>query len=169
MQETYMMIKPDGFEHREAIYKFLKEKGLIVKNYKEVKTNMEVMKLLLSHYETVIDEKGKDFDFVGRLFNSFYFGDFNIVPMHIQYDGEEDIIEYTRRLVGKTNPQAAAEGTIRHMFSNDNYDLAGIDHRLVNNVIHASDSNESAKKELEIWKDYIDYFDTEFIEKVIML
>ena len=89
--------------------------------------------------------------------------------MHIQYDGEEDIIEYTRRLVGKTNPQAAAEGTIRHTFSNDNYDLAGIDHRLVNNVIHASDSNESAKKELGIGKDYIDYFDTEFIEKVIML
>ena len=87
--------------------------------------------------------------------NSFYFGDFSIVPLHVTYDGEEDIIEKTRTLAGATNPQDAKENTIRNLYSDDNYEKADRDERLVNNVIHASDSHESAQRELNIWKNYL--------------
>src|SRR5699024_11933443 len=70
-----------------------------------------VMKILLEHYHHVIDEKGKDFNFPARLFNTFYFdGPHYIMPMKVSYDGDEDIITYSRKIVGKTNPiQARSE------------------------------------------------------------
>ncbi len=155
MQETYLMIKPDGIKHKDEIFSILKEHGLIIKAHKEIKTDMEIMKQLLSHYEGVIDEMKPEFNFVGKLFNSFYYGDYSIIPMHVVYEGEEDIITKTRTLVGATNPQAADEGTLRHKFSTDSYKIADADDRLVNNVIHASDSHESAQRELNIWKKWI--------------
>ena len=155
MQETYMMIKPDGIENVDAILKMLTDNGLTIESKKELNIDIHVMQDLLLHYVGVIDEKGKDFNFVGKLFNSFYFGDFKLIPLHITYDGEDDIIEKTRTLVGATNPQNAAEGTIRNLCSKDNYELADIDNRLVNNVIHASDSKKSAQRELKIWHKYL--------------
>jgi nucleoside-diphosphate kinase len=51
-----------------------------------------------------------------------------------------DVVPIVRTLVGKTNPQEAAPGTIRGDF--------GID--IGRNVIHASDSPESAAREIAI-------------------
>ena len=155
MQETFMMIKPDGIQHKEAVLQRLKDEGLIIKPYKEIKTDIHIMQTLLDHYHEVIDRMGKDFNYVGKLFNSFYFGDFSLIPLHVTYDGEEDIIEKTRTLAGATNPQDAKENTIRNLYSDDNYEKADRDERLVNNVIHASDSHESAQRELNIWKNYL--------------
>lgn len=155
MQETFMMIKPDGIQHKEAVLQRLKDEGLIIKPYKEIKTDIQIMQTLLDHYHEVIDRMGKDFNYVGKLFNSFYFGDFSLIPLHVTYDGEEDIIEKTRTLAGATNPQDAKENTLRNLYSDDNYEKADRDERLVNNVIHASDSHESAQRELNIWKNYL--------------
>lgn len=85
----------------------------------------------------------------------FYFdGPHTIMPMKITYEGDEDIIAYTRKLAGKTNPQEADPESIRGKFSDDNYEKAEKAGRLVYNVIHASDSKESAKRELAIWAHY---------------
>ena len=117
---------------------------------------MEDMKTLIEHYEQVIDSMDKGFNFPGKLFNSFYYdGPHMIMPMEVSYEGKEDIIPYTRTLVGKTNPQEAAKGTIRGDYSDDSYDKAGKEVRLVNNVIHASDSHENAERELKIWSKYL--------------
>jgi len=98
----------------------------------------------------------KDFNFPGKLFNSFYYdGPHSIMPMEVSYEGEEDIITLTRTLAGKTNPQEAGADTLRGKYSNDSYDKASAAVRLVNNVIHASDSHESAERELGIWKSYL--------------
>lgn len=156
MQETYLMIKPDGIKHKEEIFSILKEHGLIIKKHKEIKTDMEIMKHLLDHYQGVINEMKPEFSFVGKLFNSFYYGDYSIIPMHVVYDGDEDIITKTRTLVGATNPQDAKENTLRHKFSTDSYAIADKEDRLVNNVIHAADSKESAQRELKIWKELLD-------------
>lgn len=155
MQETFMMIKPDGINHHDEIINMLKEAGLSIQKQNKLHTDMSIMQVLLMHYKDVIDDMGKAFNFPGKLFNSFYFGDFDIVVLHVTYDGEEDIITKTRTLVGATNPQNADEGTIRHRFSKDNYDIAGQENRLLNNVIHASDSKESATRELKIWENYL--------------
>lgn len=158
-QYTYMMLKPDAFQGNQpdAILKMMEDHGLCVESSQVVEVNMDVMKVLLEHYHQVIDDKGAAFNFPARLFHTFYFdGPHWIMPMKVSYTGSEDIIAYSRKLVGKTNQIEAAPGTIRGTFSHDNYDLADQENRLVNNVIHASDSIESAKRELEIWKMYLE-------------
>lgn len=156
-QTTFMMLKPDAYAngHVEEVLAMLKEHGLMVEAKKEVPVDMSVMKTLLDHYQGVIDTIGKDFNFPGKLFNSFYYdGPHTILPMRISYEGEEDIITRTRSLIGKTNPKEAGKDTIRGRFSDDSYEKASQEIRLVNNVIHASDSQESAQRELAIWNAY---------------
>lgn len=157
-QRTFMMLKPDAFAsgHAEDIIKDLEEHGLKIEHSAKVSVTMEDMKTLIEHYEQVIDSMDKGFNFPGKLFNSFYYdGPHMIMPMEVSYEGEEDIIPYTRTLVGKTNPQEADKGTIRGDYSDDSYDKAGKEVRLVNNVIHASDSHENAERELKIWEKYL--------------
>lgn len=156
-QETFMMLKPDAFANDYAgeVLLYLQAHGLKIEKSKVVQVCMKDMQTLLEHYEQVIDDKAKEFNFPGKLFNSFYYeGPHTIMPMKITYDGDEDIIAYTRKLAGKTNPQDADPESIRGKFSDDNYEKAEKDIRLVNNVIHASDSKESAKRELAIWNSY---------------
>ncbi len=154
MSKTFLMLKPDAFQNKDKILDVLTSHGIRIIKSQELDVDIHVMKTLLSHYHQVIDEKGPEFDFVGKMFNTFYFyGNKKIMPMIVEYDGPEDIIDYTRAIVGKTNPADAKEGTIRHEFSDDNYEKASIDNRLVHNVIHASDSHESAKREIQIWED----------------
>lgn len=157
-QYTFMMLKPDAFQEKKEkdILQMLENHQLHIESYQKLEVNMDVMKVLLEHYHEVIDNKGKDFNFPGRLFNTFYFdGPHYIMPMKISYDGDEDIITYSRKLVGKTNPIDALPNTIRGTFSQDSYQKADLDYRLVNNVIHASDSHDSVEKELKIWKQYL--------------
>ncbi len=54
----------------------------------------------------------------------------------------ENAIERFRDICGKTDPAEAAEGTIRSMFGSKEY--------MMHNVIHASDSQKAAKREIEI-------------------
>ncbi len=62
-----------------------------------------------------------------------------------------DVINKTRIIVGDTAPNKAAPGTIRGDFSFDTYGFADVSGRSVQNLIHASDSPESAKREIDIW------------------
>lgn len=74
-QETFMMLKPDAFANDDAakVLFYLQEHGLTIEKSKVVEVCMEDMKTLIGHYEQVIDEKGKAFNFPGKLFNAFYF------------------------------------------------------------------------------------------------
>ena len=53
----------------------------------------------------------------------------------------EDAIAKIRKLNGNTNPLKAEEGTIRKCFGSN----------VTENCVHASDSEENAKNEIEIW------------------
>ena len=157
-QVTCMMLKPDAFaNHQEdEVVAMLTAHGLCIEKSCRLEVTMEVMKVLLDHYHGVIDAMDKEFNFPGKLFASFYYnGPRYIQPMRVSYEGEEDIITLTRQLVGKTNPAEAGPETIRGRFSEDNYEKASREKRLVNNVIHASDAKESAERELQIWQNYL--------------
>lgn len=154
MQKTFLMLKPDAYDKgaKEAIIKELKQNDLLILEMREEEVTIDTMKILLEHYHEVIDKMGKEFNFVGKLFNTFYFeGPHYILPMCIGYNGEDDIIELTRTLIGATNPEDAEDTSIRSRYSDDNYIKADKEKRLVHNLIHASDSHESAKRELELW------------------
>lgn len=153
-QYTYMMLKPDAFETGsvDTILERLQSANLIIESSKEWIVDLKIMKLLIDHYGANIETMDAAFNFPGKLFNSFFYkGPRRIMPLKVSYCGEEDIITYTRTLVGATNPQKADKGTIRGDLSVDTYEKATLEVRLVNNLIHASDSHESAKRELALW------------------
>ena len=51
---------------------------------------------------------------------------------------KENAVEEYRALMGATDPQKAAAGTIRHDFAHD----------IQRNIVHGSDSDENAKREI---------------------
>ena len=53
----------------------------------------------------------------------------------------EDCVVLTRKLVGKTKPVDAEPGTIRGDYCS----------HTARNIIHASDSDESAEREIKLW------------------
>lgn len=62
-----------------------------------------------------------------------------------------DAIENVRKLVGATEPKAAAPGTIRGDLAHVSAAWASAHKKSVFNVVHASSSKEEAKAELELW------------------
>lgn len=50
----------------------------------------------------------------------------------------ENAVEHFRQVIGATDPQKAAEGTLRRMYAEN----------VRQNIIHGSDSDENAKKEI---------------------
>ena len=61
-------------------------------------------------------------------------------------------IELVRKIIGATEPRQALPGTIRGDFiSIESYPVANEKNRVVRNLIHASDSKETAEKEIKIW------------------
>ncbi len=61
-------------------------------------------------------------------------------------------IEIVRKMVGSTEPRQAAPGTIRGDFAmTESYILSNTKNRVLRNLVHASDSPESSKREIAIW------------------
>ncbi|MEC7367431.1 MAG: nucleoside-diphosphate kinase [Actinomycetota bacterium] len=131
MKQTLVLCKPDAVERGlvgEIISRFEK-KGL-----KIVALRMLVIgpDLAEKHYA---EHVGKPFfdglvDFIGRS---------PAVAMVIE--GPEDTWEIVRKMMGATNAAQAEPGTIRGDFSA----------LFTENLVHGSDSAESAKREIEIF------------------
>ncbi|HLP79637.1 MAG TPA: nucleoside-diphosphate kinase [Acidobacteriota bacterium] len=60
-------------------------------------------------------------------------------------------IANVRKIVGSTEPSAAAPGTIRGDFCHATFAPANANKRAVANVIHASSSVDDAKVEISVW------------------
>lgn len=129
---TLVLIKPDGVARSKigAIISRFEDKGLKVTALKLMKLDMERAE---KHYAV---HKGKPF--YESLLN--YITSAPLVAMVVEGN---NCIEIVRKLVGATNGAKAEPGTIRGDFS------TGIDF----NLIHASDSEESAKYEIPIFFD----------------
>lgn len=130
MEQTLVLIKPDAVE-RNLIGKILNE-------YERNGLKIVEMKMLTATKETAAEHyaehEGKPFydDLVDYITGG---------PLVAFVLEGEDVISRVRALNGATNPKDAADNTIRSLY--------GID--LSNNTVHASDSPESAKKEIAIW------------------
>lgn len=57
------------------------------------------------------------------------------MPMVLEH---ENAVSYFREVIGATNPEEAAEGTVRKLYAES----------LQNNAVHGSDSPENAQKEI---------------------
>jgi nucleoside-diphosphate kinase len=128
---TFIMLKPEAVRRGlvgQIITRF-EQKGLVLVDIKREKITLEFAQ---KHYE---EHKGKPF--FDRICDHISSGP--VIAM--VWRGGVDVIDMTRRMIGSTNPSFADVGTIRHDFCV----------KMEENVIHGSDSNESARRELQLW------------------
>ncbi len=117
------MIKPDavGAGHTGAIIKMIEEAGFRIVAMKLTQLTPE----RAGQFYAVHKER----PFYGELCE--YMSSGPIVPMILEKD---NAVADFRELIGNTDPQKAAEGTIRRLFAKD----------ISANAIHGSDSDENA-------------------------
>ncbi|OGX77871.1 nucleoside-diphosphate kinase [Exiguobacterium sp. SH31] len=130
MEKTFLMVKPDGVRRGligEIITRF-ENKGYTLNRLEMLTPSVEVAE---SHYA-----EHKEKPFFGELVAFLTSGP--VVAM--EWEGE-NVVAVSRLMIGKTNPLDAQPGTIRG-------DLAST---MSQNVIHGSDSVESAERELSLW------------------
>ncbi|KAI3387873.1 hypothetical protein SNEBB_008664 [Seison nebaliae] len=130
MEQTYIMIKPDGVQRGLVgeIIKRFEQRGYLLRAMKFMQASRE---LLEEHYG---DLKSKPF------FPSLveYMSSGPVVAM--VWEGKS-VVKMGRAMLGATNPLDSAPGTIRGDFCID----------VGRNICHGSDSVESAKKEIGLW------------------
>ncbi len=154
MERTFIILKPDAVQ-RGII-------GEIISRFERVGLKIIGVKMVFPdrghyhhHYEDIskmITRRGqKAFD----------------VTLEIMLDGPViamvlegvEAVALGRKLVGETEPKAAAPGTIRGDYSHISFDHAGKHDVAIPNVIHASGSVEEAKAEVEHWFSESELFD----------
>lgn len=132
MEKTFIMVKPDGVKRGligEVISR-IERKGYTINRAKLFKPSRDLVE---KHY---IEHKEKDFF---RELVDYIAGE-NV--MAIEAEGE-NVIEVMRILIGNKDPKLAEAGTIRGDFAS----------LLSQNIVHGSDSSESAIREIELWFD----------------
>jgi nucleoside-diphosphate kinase len=130
MDRTLILVKPDAFERGltgEIIARF-ENKGLRIAALKYMQMDKE---LAGRHYA---EHEGKPF--FGELVDFITSGP--LVAMVLE--GYE-AVKAARQVIGATNPLEAATGSIRGDFALE----------VGKNMVHGSDSNESAEREVELF------------------
>lgn len=130
MERTFVMLKPDAVQRglMGQIVARLEAKGFRPVAMKFMRIPRELAE---RHYG---EHKGKGF-FPG-LISYMTSG-----PVLVMVWEGDNIISVCRGMMGKTNPVEAAPGTIRGDFAQ----------QTGRNIIHGSDSSESAKREIELF------------------
>jgi nucleoside-diphosphate kinase len=133
-EQTLVLIKPDGVRRNliGEIIRRCEAKGYVVTQMRKLTPTRE---LLAQHYA---EHEGKSF--YEPLMEFMLSGD----VVAIQLEGQR-VIEGFRSIAGATDPTVAAPGTIRGDLSRD------WGTKVVQNLVHGSDSVESATRELALW------------------
>jgi nucleoside-diphosphate kinase len=133
-QDTLVLIKPDGVE-RNLIGEILRR--IEAKGYEVVDLRMltATTELLSAHYA---EHEGKPF--FAPLLDFMSSGP--VVAARVR---GHRVIEGFRALAGATDPTVAAPGSIRGDLGRD----WGV--KVQKNLVHGSDSPESAERELALW------------------
>lgn len=139
MEKTFLMVKPDGVQ-RELI-------GEIVSRFE--KKGFQLVGAKLMAIPTSLAEKHyaehKERPFFGELVDFITSG-----PVFAMVWQGENVISTARQMMGATNPKDAATGTVRGDFAVT----------VGKNIIHGSDSPESAVREIGLFfktEELVDY------------
>ncbi|MFD2617644.1 nucleoside-diphosphate kinase [Terrilactibacillus laevilacticus] len=130
MEKTFLMVKPDGVQRQliGAIVHRFEEKGFKLVGAKFMQISRSLAE---QHYA---EHQGKPFfeDLVQFITSGPVFA--------MVWEGR-DVIRLSRKIMGATNPLEAAPGTIRSDYSSF----------MSRNLIHGSDSLESAEREIHLF------------------
>jgi len=130
MEQTLILVKPDAFARGltgEIIARF-ERKGLKIVALKLMTTSRDLAE---THYD-----EHRERPFFGELVD--FITSAPLVAMVLE--GDEAVVA-ARQLIGATNPLEAMTGSIRGDFAI----------QVGQNMVHGSDSPESAKREVGIW------------------
>ncbi|MBC1367013.1 nucleoside-diphosphate kinase [Listeria innocua] len=130
MEQTYVMVKPDGVERGligEIVAK-IEKKGIKLVAGKLMQIDRSLAE---QHYA----------EHIGKPFFEDLIGFITSGPVFAMVLEGDDVIKTARRMMGKTNPLEADPGTIRGEYAIHTN----------RNVIHGSDSPESAKREIQLF------------------
>ncbi|WP_125152676.1 nucleoside-diphosphate kinase [Clostridium rectalis] len=130
MERTLVLIKPDGVKRKLVgeIISYYERKNLKIVDFKLIKADRETAE---SHY---IEHKGREY------YQSLidYITEGEIVTILLE---GENAIGIVRKINGATDPLQADSGSIRGKYA----------YSKQRNLVHASDSKENAKREIDIW------------------
>nr|WP_228501550.1 nucleoside-diphosphate kinase [Plantibacter sp. VKM Ac-2885] len=134
VEETLVLVKPDGVARNLTgeILRRIEAKGYSLVDLRMVEPDRE---LLAAHYA---EHEGKPF--YEPLVEFMLSGP--VVAIRV---AGNRVIEGFRSLAGTTDPTTAAPGTVRGDFGRD----WGL--KVQQNLVHGSDSPESASRELALW------------------
>ncbi|WP_405101807.1 nucleoside-diphosphate kinase [Oceanobacillus sp. FSL H7-0719] len=132
MEKTFLMVKPDGVQ-RNLI-------GEIVQRFEKKGFKLAGAKLMQISNELAEEHYGehKERPFFGELVEFITSG-----PVFAMVWEGENVIATARNMMGKTNPAEAAPSTVR-----GDYGIT-----VGKNIIHGSDSPESAEREIKLFFD----------------
>lgn len=138
IENTLVLIKPDAFSKKYTgkILTCYEENGLTIKALKLLKMTPE---LAAKHYA----------EHIGKNFYDELVGFMTSAPLVAMVLTGENAIATVRTLNGATNPEKAAAGTIRKEYAES----------MQHNAVHASDSPESAAREIHIFFNETEIFD----------
>lgn len=137
MEKTLVLIKPDAFAKNHS--------GDILKRYED-----EGFKILAAKVMQM-DEKIAAIHYAEHREKNFYHDLVEFMtsaPLMAVVLGGENVIERVREINGATNPANAAEGTIRKLYAENGS----------KNAVHASDSPQSAAREIPIFFSELEIF-----------
>ena len=130
MSQTLILVKPDAFERSltgEVLARF-ERKGLRIAALKKLTASEAIAH---EHYAEHTDKP-----FFGELVEFITGG-----PLVAAVLEGTEAVKAARKLIGATNPVEAETGSIRGDFALE----------VTFNMVHGSDSDESAEREISIW------------------
>lgn len=136
MEQTFFIIKPDGVK-----------RGLVSEVLKRIERRgfkLEKLELRSTVSEDLIDQHYRDL--VGKSFYPPIRQFMTSGPIIVGIISGPKVIESWRDMMGATRPEEALPGTIRGDFAK-----AAGENQAIQNVVHGSDSEESAKREIALW------------------
>ncbi|MBF2757217.1 nucleoside-diphosphate kinase [Staphylococcus sp. GDY8P57P] len=130
MERTFLMIKPDAVQRNLVgeIISRIERKGLKLVGGKLMTVPQSLAE---EHYSEHTDKP-----FYGKLISFI-----TSAPVFAMVVEGEDAVDVSRHIIGKTNPSEATPGSIR----------GDLGLTVGRNVIHGSDSVESAQREIALW------------------
>jgi len=169
-EQTLILLKPDSLQ-RGLI-------GKILSRFEDVGLKIVAMKMLSAskelaekHYfldedwakkvyqknKEVAEKEGRKVNYknhmeLGKTIQSYNISFLMENPVIAMILEGPHAVEIVRKMVGHTEPKQALPGTIRGDFASlESYALADKKQRVTRNLVHASDSPENAKREIELW------------------
>ena len=130
MERTFLMIKPDAVQRNliGEIISRIENKGLKLVRGKLMQVPQELAEKHYSEHE-------------GKPFYNNLISFITSAPVFAMVVEGEDAVAVSRHIIGSTNPSDATPGSIR----------GDLGLTVGRNIIHGSDSVESAQREISLW------------------